>query len=69
MGKLPMKLKIAIDYLKHSKNQNDTLRKLFIMRQDINYRKWLLAKKRAFFEYKLTESIGKTKDLGRLWDP
>ena len=28
--------------------------------QNINYRKWLL---RAFFENKLTESIGKSKDL------
>ena len=37
--KLLMKLKIAINYLKNSKNQNYKLTKVFIMRQDINYRK------------------------------
>ena len=39
MGKLPMKLKIAINYLKNSKDQNCKLTKIFIMPQDINYRK------------------------------
>ena len=35
MGKLPMKLRIVINYLKSLKNQNYTLTKIFIMRQDI----------------------------------
>ena len=35
MGKLPMKLKIVINYLKSLKNQNCTLTKIFIMQQDI----------------------------------
>ena len=39
MGKLQMKLKIVINYLKSLRNQNYTLTKLFIMRQDIKYRK------------------------------
>ena len=39
MGRLPMKLKIAINYFKNSKNQNCKLTKISIMRQDINYRK------------------------------
>ena len=66
MGKLPMELKIAIDYSQNFKNQNYTLTKTFIMRQDINYRKWLLTKKEFFFEKKLTESIGKPKDLWKV---
>ena len=61
MGKLP--IKIAINYLKNSKNQNCKLTKIFVTRQDINYRKCLLTKKRAFLENKLTESIDKLKDL------
>ena len=32
---IEIKLKIAINYLKSLKNQNCTLRKIFIMRQDI----------------------------------
>ena len=39
MGKLPMELKIAKDYFKKLKNQNYKFTKIFIMRQDINYRK------------------------------
>ena len=35
IGKLPMKLKIAIKYFKSLKNQNYTSAKTFIMRQDI----------------------------------
>ena len=35
MGKLPIKLRIVINYLKSLKNQNYTLTKIFIMRQDI----------------------------------
>ena len=50
MGKLPMELKIAIDYSQNFKNQNYTLTKTFIMRQDINYRKWLLTKKEFFLK-------------------
>ena len=37
--KLKMKLKIVINCLKNSKNQNCKLTKIFIMWQDINYRK------------------------------
>ena len=39
MGKLPMKLKIGINYLKNSKNQNCKLTKIFMIWQGINYRK------------------------------
>ena len=39
MGKLPMKLKIVINYLKNLKNQSCTLIKISIMQQDINYKK------------------------------
>ena len=39
MGSLLMKVKIVIDYLENLKNENYSLTKIFIMRQDINYRK------------------------------
>ena len=35
MRKLPMKLKIVINYLKSLKNQNSTLTNICIMQQDI----------------------------------
>ena len=62
MGKLPMELKIAIDYSKHLKYQNYTLAKIFIRHQDINYLQRLLTKT-GFFENRLIESITKPKDL------
>ena len=40
------------------------------MQQDINYKKWFLIKKRAFFKNKLAESIGgKPKDLWKTLKP
>ena len=38
MEKLPIDLKIMIDYFQNLKIQNYTLTKIFIMPQDINYR-------------------------------
>ena len=66
MGKLSMKLKIVIDYLKNSKNQNYTLQLQNYNYNAASYKLQKLIinkKKRAFFENKLTESIGKSKDL------
>ena len=67
MGNLLMKVKIAIDYLENLKNENYTQTKIFIMRQD-KLQKMIINKKEHFFENKLTESIGKPKDLWKaLW--
>ena len=51
MGKLSMKLKIVINYLKSLKNQGNTLRTM------------IFNKKRSVFEKKLSESIAKPTDL------
>ena len=62
MGKLSMKLKIVIDYLKIKKS------KLHIDKDIYNtarykLQKMIIKKIRDFFKNKLTESIGKPKDL------
>ena len=44
-GEIADEIKNRDKLLKNSKNQNCKLPKIFIMRQDTNYRKWLLPKK------------------------
>ena len=39
MEKLPMNVRIEIDYFKNLKNQNYALTKIFIMKKYINYKK------------------------------
>ena len=58
MGKLPIKLKTVINYLKSLKKDNDIY-------NAARYKVWkmIFDKNRLFFEKKLTESIGKPKDL------
>ena len=58
MGKLPMKLKTVINYLKSLKKDNDIYNAA-----RYKVRKMIFDKNRLFFEKKLTESIGKPKDL------
>ena len=57
-----MKLKIVIKYLKSLKNQNCTLTNIYNAAR-YKVRKMIFDKKRSLFEKKLSESIGKPKDL------
>ena len=58
-----MKLKIAINYLKKFKKSKLQIDKDIYNAARYKLQKMIINKKRAFLENKLTESIGKPKDL------
>ena len=60
-----MKLKIAIDHFKNLEKSKLLIYK-DIMSARYKLQKMIISKKRAFFENKLTEYIGKPKDYRRL---
>ena len=62
MEKFLIKLKIVINYLKNIKNQKLHIEKDICNAAGYKLQK-IIIKKRAFFENKLTESIGKPKYL------
>ena len=59
-----MKLKIAIDHFKNLEKSKLHIYKDMLARYKLQ--KMIISKKRAFFENKLTEYIGKPKDYRRL---
>ena len=60
-----MKLKIAIDHFKNlEKSKLHIYKDIMLARYKLQ--KMIISKKRAFFENKLTEYIGKPKDYRRL---
>ena len=66
MGKLPMELKIAIDYSQNFKKSKLHIDKDIYNAVRYKLQKMIINKKRVFFEKKMTESIGKPKDLWKV---
>ena len=63
MGKLPMKLKILINYFKKFKKSRSRIDKKIYNAARYKLQEMITNKRRAFFGNKLTESIGKLKHL------
>ena len=66
MGKLPVELKIAIDYSQNFKKSKLHIDKDIYNAARYKLQKMIINKKRVFFEKKMTESIGKPKDLWKV---
>ena len=63
MGKLPVKLKTVINYLKKNKNSKLNINKDIDNAARYEVKIMIFNKKRVFLERKSTESVGKPKDL------